>query len=95
MSITVELNLPQAVADKAKAEGLLRSDVLSGLVERELGRRQARASFREQLKQRHSVAGDEMGSAELQAEIKAVRASRREGGRGRKGSVNWAKGVCQ
>ena len=81
MSITVELDLSQAVAERAKAEGLVRSEVLSGLVERELGRRKARANFGEQFVQLHSVTGDEMSPGELQAEIQAVRASRREGGR--------------
>lgn len=81
MSITVELDLPQGVAEKAEAEGLLRSEVLSGLVERELGRRKARAGFAGQLRQLHSVTGDEMSPGELQAEINAVRAGRRESGR--------------
>lgn len=84
MSITVELDLPQAVADKAKAEGLLRGDVLAGLVERELGRRKAREGFGVMLKQLRSVTGDELSPEEVQAEIDAVRAGRKarsEGGR--------------
>jgi hypothetical protein len=95
MSITVELDLTQAVADKAKAEGLLRSEVLSGLVERELVRRRVRANFGSLLKQLHTVTGDEMTPEEVQAEIDAVRAKRREGGRRQQldrlgAAVEWA-----
>jgi hypothetical protein len=81
MSITVELDLPQAVAEEAKAEGLLRAEVLSGLVERELARRKARENFGAALQQAHSATGDELTPEEIQAEINAVRAQRRAGGR--------------
>ena len=78
MSITVELDLPQAVAEKAKAEGLLRGEVLSGLVERELVRRKARENFGTMLKKLRSVTGDELTPEEIQMEINAMRAQRRE-----------------
>ncbi|MBI4660602.1 MAG: hypothetical protein HY735_17330 [Verrucomicrobia bacterium] len=84
MSITIELDLPEDLAAKARAKGLLQSEVLSELLERELKRRQACEDFGALLKQLHSVTGDEMTQEEIQAEIDAVRAerrARREGGR--------------
>jgi hypothetical protein len=84
MSITIQLDLPEAVAERARAKGLLTSDALSDLLERELKRRQACDDFGVMLKQLHSVTGDEMTQEEIQAEIDAVRAerrARREGGR--------------
>ena len=77
MSITVELDLPDALAKEAKAKGLLQSDVMTGLLERELKRRRACEDFGVMLKQLHSVTGDEMTEEEIQAEIDAVRAERR------------------
>jgi hypothetical protein len=76
MSITVELDLPPADAERAKAEGLLQSEALSGLVKRELDRRKARANFGTTLDQLHSVKGDEMTAEEVEAEIKAARSER-------------------
>jgi hypothetical protein len=84
MSITIQLDLPEAVLEEARAKGLLRSEVLLELLERELKRRQACEDFGAMLKQLHSVTGDEMTEEEIQAEVDAVRAerrARREGGR--------------
>ena len=84
MSITVQLDLPEAVLEKARAKGLLESGVLSELLEQELKRRSACEEFGVLLKQLHSVTGDEMTEEEIQAEVDAVRAerrARREGGR--------------
>jgi hypothetical protein len=84
MSITVELDLPQADAERARAVGLLQSEVLSSLVQRELGRLKARENFGAALQQLHSVDSDEMTPAEIRAEIDAVRSernARREGSR--------------
>jgi len=77
MSITVQLDLPEAVVEKARAKGLLQSEVLSELLERELKRRRACEDFGVMLKQLHSVTGDEMTEEEIQVEIDAVRAARR------------------
>lgn len=77
MSITVQLDLPEAVVVKARAQGLLESDVLSALLEREFKRRQACQDFGGMLKQLHSVTGDEMTMEEIQGEVDAVRAERR------------------
>jgi len=84
MSITIQLDLPEALAKEAQAKGLLQSDVMTELLQRELKRRQACEDFGAMLKQLHSVTGDEMTEEEIQAEIDAVKAerrARREGGR--------------
>jgi aminoglycoside phosphotransferase (APT) family kinase protein len=84
MSITIQLDLPEAVLEEARAKGLLRGEVLSELLAQELKRRQARENLGAMLKRLHSVTGDEMTSEEIQGEIDAVRAerrARREGGR--------------
>ena len=78
MNTTVELDLPQAIAEKAKAAGLLCGEVLSGLVERELVRHQARENFGAMLKQLRSVTGDELTPEEIQTEINAVRSQRQK-----------------
>lgn len=77
MSITIHLNLPEALAKEAQAKGLLQGDVMTELLERELKRRRACEDFGAMLKQLHSVTGDEMTEEEIQAEIDAVRAERR------------------
>ncbi len=77
MSITIQLDLPEAVVQEARAKGLLRSDVVTVLLERELKRRRACEDFGAMLKQLHSVTGDEMTEEEIQAEVDAVRAERR------------------
>lgn len=84
MSITVQLDLPDALAEEAEAKGLLRSDAVARLLEQELTRRRACDDFGALLKQLHSVTGDAMTEAEVQAEIDAVKAergARRESGR--------------
>jgi hypothetical protein len=84
MSITVQLDLPETVLEQARAKGLLRSEALLELLERELKRRQACEDFGTMLKQLRSVTGDEMTEEEIQVEVDAVRAerrARREGGR--------------
>ncbi len=81
MSITVQLDLPEAVVEKARAKGLLESVVLSELLEQELKRRQACEEFGVMLKQLHTVTGDEMTEDEIHVEIDAVRIERRESGR--------------
>ena len=77
MSITVQLDLPEALAEEAKAKGLLQCDAMTEMLERELKRRRACDDFGAMLKQLHSVTGDEMTEEEVQAEIDAVRAERR------------------
>ncbi len=76
MSITVQLNLPEAVATKAKAKGLLDPQILTHLIEREVADESAREDFFEMVRHLRSLPGEPMTLEEIQKEVDAVRAAR-------------------
>jgi hypothetical protein len=78
MSVTIELDLPEALMKEAKANGLLESRRLGELLNEELRRERARKDLGRVLKELHSLPGEPMSPEEIQAEIDAVRAQRRQ-----------------
>jgi hypothetical protein len=83
MSVTIKLDLPDALVNEARAAGLLESNRLADWLVEELRRNRARGDFGLMLKKLHSVADEPMSLDEIQAEVTAVREERRrrEGGR--------------
>ncbi len=77
MSVTIQLDLPEALLKEAKANGLLESGRLGELLNEELRRDRARKDLGRVLKELHSLPGEPMSPEEIQAEIDAVRAQRR------------------
>jgi len=82
MSVTVQLDLPDALVKEARASGLLESKRLGEILSNELRRSRARKQFGEMLEKVRSQPGREMSMDEIQVEVDAVREERRrEGGR--------------
>jgi len=82
MSVTIQLDLPDALVKEARANGLLESKRLGELLSRELHQARARQQFGEMLERVRSRPGQPLSMEEIQAEVNAVReARRREGGR--------------
>ena len=79
MSVTIQLDLPEALVKEAQANGLLESRRLGELLNEELLRERARRDLGRMLKELHSLPGEPMPPEEIQAEIDAVRAQRRQG----------------
>jgi len=77
MSITVQLDLPEEVANEARETGLLEPGRLEELLNEELRRARARQELGQMLKELHSLPGEPMSYEEIQTEIDAVRAERR------------------
>jgi hypothetical protein len=77
MSITIQLDLPEALVKEARDNGLLESRRLGELLNEELRRGRARKELGRVLKQLHALPGGPMSPEEIQAEIDAVRAERR------------------
>ena len=84
MSIIIQLSLPEAVAAKAKAKGLLEPEKVASLIERELNLEEPLREYRQMVEKMRTYPDDEpMTMDEIQAEVNAVRAEhrlRREGG---------------
>ena len=79
MSITVQLDLSEAVAAKARARGLLEPANVTRLIERELELEAPLQAYREMVEQMRAYADDQpMTMDEIQAEVKAVRAQHRQ-----------------
>jgi hypothetical protein len=76
MSITIQLDLPEALAEKARAKGLLKSDELARLITREVSAQDDARDFFEMARQLRSFPGEPMTMEEIQAEVDAVRAER-------------------
>lgn len=74
MSITIHLDLPDALAKEAREAGLLEPKRMGDLLNEELGRERARKNLSAVLKELHSLPGEPMSPEEIQAEIDAVRA---------------------
>ena len=78
MSVTIHLDLPEALVKEAKANGLLESRRLGEMLNEELRRERSRKDLGRMLKDLHSLPGEPMSPDEIQAEIDAVRAQRRQ-----------------
>jgi len=84
MSITVQLDLPEALAQQARAKGLLEPDIVRRLIQRELDLDEPMEDFRRMVEEMRSYPNDEpMTMDEIQAEVDAVRAERRKQREGR------------
>ena len=77
MSVTIELDLPDALENEARANGLLNSDAMIDLLATELRRRRAGVELRNVLDQIRAQPGEPMSEAEIAAEVKAARRERR------------------
>jgi hypothetical protein len=76
MSITVQFDLPEAVAAEAKAQGLLQPENLTRLIAREVEAESARRDFFEMVRDLRTLPGEPMTMEEIQSEVDAVRAAR-------------------
>jgi hypothetical protein len=76
MSVTIQLDLPEALVKEAKANGLLESRRLGEMLNEELHRERAGKDLGRGLKELHSLPGEPMPPEEIQAEIVAARAQR-------------------
>jgi hypothetical protein len=83
MSITIKLDLPEAIAEKARAEGLLQSPRLAALLEEEIERTKLARETIAMLDDIRSQPGEPMSMEEIQKVVDEVRAerARREAGR--------------
>ena len=78
MSITIQLDLPEALAAKARAKGLLDPAKVGQLIERELEMEEPLRAYRQMVEEMRAYPDDEpMTMDEIQAEVNAVRAERR------------------
>ena len=77
MSITIQLDLPDALVNEARANGLLNSVPLANLLGAELRRRKAGVELNKVLEGIRAQPGKPMSEEEIQAEVKAVRRERR------------------
>ena len=77
VSITIQLDLPDALAKEAKANGLLEAETMSDLLSTELRRRKAATELANVLHKIRFQPGEPMSEEEIQAEIDAVRRAKR------------------
>lgn len=77
MSITIKLDLPDALVNEARDNGLLESASVGDLLATELRRRKAAAELNKVLEGIRAQPGEPMSMEEIQAEVDAVRAERR------------------
>lgn len=83
MSVTIQLDLPDALITEAKANGLLESKRLGELLSEALQRARARKEFGGMLDRVRGQPGKPMSMEEIQAEVDAVREERRRRESGR------------
>ncbi len=76
MSITVQLDLPEDVAAKARAKGLLNPAHLSRLIARELADDEDGRDFFQMAREIRSLHGEPMTMNEIQQIVDEVRAER-------------------
>lgn len=76
MSITIELDLPEEVAAKARAKGLLNPAQLSELIAREVGEDGDQRDFFQMARDLRSLPGEPMSTEEIQRIVDQVRAER-------------------
>ncbi len=77
MSVTLRLDLPDALVQEARANGLLESKPLGDLLATELRRRKAGAALNAVLDGIRGQPGEPTTPDEIEIEIEAVRAERR------------------
>jgi hypothetical protein len=77
MSITIQLDLPEALAEEARAKGLLEPKKLEELIKDEMVSPAALKNYREMVEQMRAYPDEPMTMDEIQAEVRAVRAERR------------------
>ena len=77
MSVTIQLDLPDALLKEAEASGLLESRRLGELVSEELRRARSRKELGQMLDRVRSQPGEPLSLDEIQAEVNAVREERR------------------
>ena len=77
MSITIQLDLPEALVNEARANGLLNSAPLGDLLAAELRRRKAAAELNQVLDGVRSQPGEPISEQDIAAEVKAARRERR------------------
>jgi hypothetical protein len=76
MSITIQLDLPEELATKAQAAGLLEPARVTNLIERELQSVEDKRSFFEILREIRAQSGEPMSEEEIVAEVKSARRER-------------------
>ena len=77
MSITIKLDLPDALVTEARNNGLLESASVGDLLITELRRRKAAAELNKALDGIRSQPGQPMSEEDITAEVKAARRGRR------------------
>ena len=77
MSITIQLDLPDALLNEAQASGLLDSASVGGLITVELRRRKAAAELSNVLDGIRAQPGEPMSEQEIAADVMAARRERR------------------
>ena len=77
VSVTIQLDLPEALVREARANGLLESAPIGNLLVTELRRRKAAAELGKVLDGIRAQPGAPMTLEEIQAEVDAVRAEKR------------------
>ena len=83
MSVTIQVDLPDALVKEARDNGLLESERMAELLSEELRLARTRKEFGQMLDRVRNQPGEPMSMEEIQAEVDAVREERRrrEGGR--------------
>jgi hypothetical protein len=77
MSITIKLDLPDALVNEARSNGLLESASVGDLLVTELRRRKAATALNNVLEKIRRQPGEPMSQEEISAEVKAARRKRR------------------
>ena len=77
MSVTIQLDLPDALVNEARSNGLLESASVGDLLVTELHRRKAATALKNVLEGIRKQPGEPMSEAEIAAEVKAARRERR------------------
>ena len=80
MSVTIQVDLPDALLKEARDNGLLESKRLGELLSNELRRARAQKEFGTMLEDVRSQPGEPMSMEEIQNEVNAVREKRRREG---------------
>jgi len=76
MSITIQLDLPEALLREAQASGLLESGQMTEMLAEELRRRKAAAELKKVLDEIRAQPGEPMSMEEIAAEVKTARRER-------------------
>jgi hypothetical protein len=77
MSVTIELDLPEALLQQARQMGLLDTARMAELLTEEVRRRSAGQKLKKALEDIRAVPGDPMTEEDIAAEVKASRAEKR------------------